>query len=262
MHCPFPGMDPLIEADNWQDFHVILTAEIKRQIGPQLPERYRISAELIGFVEETSGATVEPPRQYRPDAGISTTGGTDNIIREGGAAVALTPPSREIEGTALRQRELRIYDRHANRLVAAIEVLSPSNKRGVGRASHLLKLVDYHRAGVHTIDIDLLRGGSLGYHPALAENAGPDIQQTPYHVVLVSDSNALSIWDITLTDILPTIPVPLLAPDPPVVLDLQRAFTELYSYSTYPKRSVADLAALHPPLAETEQQRLSTYLEP
>ena len=251
-------MDPLIELDNWQDFHVILTAEIKRQIGPQLPSHYRISAELIGFVDEAGKGTTETPQRYRPDAGISTTGGASDMAEEGGSAMLLTPPSRKFDTTAPQQREIRIFDSNNNRLVTAIEVLSPSNKQGVGKRDHRQKLRDYHRAGVHTIDIDLLRGGTLDYHPALrTETEEP---QTPYHVILVQDRFHIAIWDLALTDRLPTIPVPLSYPDPPVVLNLQQAFSELYSYSTYPKRTVTDLDTLHPPLRITERQALTDYL--
>ena len=258
MHCPFPGMDPLIEADNWQDFHVIMTAEIKRQLGPQLPAHYRISAEIIGFVETDEQERTS--QRYRPDIGVSTTGGASDIAEEGSIVTLLTPPSRAFDITAPQQREIRIFDSNNSRLVTAIEVLSPSNKQGAGKRDHRQKLRDYHRAGVHTIDIDLLRGGTLDYHPALRTETELDDSQTPYHVVLVQDRFHSAIWDITLTDRLPTIPVPLLYPDPPVVLNLQRAFTELYSYSTYPKRSAADLAALRPPLTDEERQQLSTYL--
>ena len=260
MRCPFPGMDPLIELDNWQDFHLILTAEIKRQLAPQLSERYRISAELIGFVDEAGTGAAEMPRRYRPDIGVSTTGDAPDIAEESGIATLLTPPSRKFDLAAPKQREIRIFDRNNNRLVTAIEVLNPSNKQGVGKRDHRQKLRDYHRAGVHTINIDLLRGGTLGYHPALRLETGLDDAQTPYHVVLVQDRFHAAIWDLTLTDRLPTIPVPLLYPDPSVVLDLQRAFAELYRYSTYPKRKTADLATLQPPLTEAEQQQLSTYL--
>ena len=256
MHCPFPGMDPLIEADNWQHFHSSLTTEITRIVGPQLPSHYRISSEIIGFVENSNQHRTS--QLYRPDIGISTTGGASDMAEEGGSAMLLTPPSRKFDTTAPQQREIRIFDSNNNRLVTAIEVLSPSNKQGVGKRDHRQKLRDYHRAGVHTIDIDLLRGGTLDYHPALrTETEEP---QTPYHVILVQDRFHIAIWDLALTDRLPTIPVPLLYPDPPVVLNLQQAFSELYSYSTYPKRTVADLDTLHPPLRNTERQALTDYL--
>ena len=260
MPCPFPGMDPLIEADNWQHFHLSLTAEITRIVGPQLPDHYRISSEIIGFVENREQERTS--RRCRPDIGVSTTGDAPDIVEEGGIATLLTPPSRKFDLAAPKQREIRIFDRNNNRLVTAIEVLSPSNKWGVGRRDHRQKLRDYHRADVHTIDIDLLRGGTLDYHPVLRSETGLEDAQTPYHVVLVQDRFHTAIWDLTLTDRLPTVPVPLLYPDPSVVLDLQRAFTELYRYSTYPKRKKVDLATLQPPLTEAEQQQLSTYLKP
>jgi hypothetical protein len=49
-------------------------------------------------------------------------------------------------------------------------------------------------------------------------------------------------------------------PDPPVVLNLQRAFSELYAYSTYPPRRTEELATLRPPLTEEEVSALQKLL--
>ena len=48
-----------------------------------------------------------------------------------------------------------------HRVISAIEVLSPSNKRsGDGQTLYLDKRNDMKRAGVNTVEIDLLRGGA------------------------------------------------------------------------------------------------------
>ena len=78
----------------------------------------------------------------------------------------------------------------------------------------------------------------------------------------VRPDDELLVWEIGLTDPLPTIPIPLSYPDPPVVLNLQWAFTELYAYSTYPPRRVEELATVRPALTEEEVVALETYLLP
>ena len=63
--CPFPGMDPFIEADDWQDFHLTLTAEIKRQLSPQLP------GNDVDAVRPIGGRTVAVPAAAKPTRGYS-----------------------------------------------------------------------------------------------------------------------------------------------------------------------------------------------
>ncbi|WP_139211759.1 DUF4058 family protein [Neolewinella agarilytica] len=76
----------------------------------------------------------------------------------------------------------------------------------------------------------------------------------------VAQPGPASVWEFGVQDQLPTIPIPLNPLDRPVVLDLQRAFTELYAYSTYPKRRVEELEMLRPALAEDELDALRAFL--
>ena len=78
----------------------------------------------------------------------------------------------------------------------------------------------------------------------------------------VRPDDELLRWEIALTDPLPTIPIPLSYPDPPVVLNLQRAFTELYAYSTYSPRRAEELSTVRPALTEQEVVALQPYLLP
>ncbi len=251
-------MDPFIESDNWQDFHLVLTAEMKRQLAPQLPSYYRLSAELVVKQEESFEG--EEPTTYRPDIGVSLTEPDADSLRDSGGAAVLTAPTHKGMAPLYKQRELRIRDGRNRRLVTAIEVLSPSNKRGGGLVTHMKKLRSYWASAVHTVDIDLLRGGLPPYTidevPLTADNR----PVTAYRIVQVRPDDELLLWEIALTDPLPTIPIPLSYPDPPVVLDLQRAFTELYAYSTYPLRRVEELATIRPPLTADEVADLQPYL--
>ena len=255
--CPFPGMDPLIELDNWQHFHVCMTGEITRQLGPQLPERYRISAEIIGTVDDLGGG--DAGKRFRSDVGVSATTEVRSAPVEAGDTLVFTQPTRESLVSAPQQRELRIYDVNENRVVTTLEVISPSNKSS-DAFTHYHKISRYHVAGVNTIDIDLLREGSLDYHPRLRPTSAELTGATRYHITSYQSNDFLRIWDVKLTEALPIVPVPLLHPDGPILLDLQRAFTELYSYSTYPRRRVEDLELLRPPLLEGERAELMALI--
>ena len=250
-------MDPFIEAEEWQDFHLSLTAEIKRALVPQLPDHYQLTAELIvkdrDDAEERAG-----DRSYRPDVGITLTDPDENVMNDSGGVATLTPPTKQYAAPVARQRHLLLRDRRNQRLVTAIEVLSPSNKSS-DLGQHLQKLRTYWHSRVTTIDIDLLRGGSNPYPVGTSEYDEVWPERT-YQVVITEPNHRMSLWAIGLTEKLPTIPVPLSYPDPPAVLDLQRAFTELYTYSTYRPRTVDELTKLRPPLSETETDALRAYL--
>lgn len=257
--CPFPGMDPFIEAEEWQHFHVGMTMEIARQIGPQLPDHYQLSAELI--VKDTEDDEERAGnRSYRPGVGISLTDPDDSIVNDdGGGTLTLTSPTKLFTAPVHRQRHLLLRDRRNQRLVTAIEVLSPTN-RGRNLGQHLQKLETFWRSEVTTIDIDLLRGGTNPYVTGDPES-DDNWPEAPYHVITTEPNRQTAVWAIGLAEKLPTIPIPLSEPDPPAILDLQRAFAEVYTYSTYRRRTVEGLARVRPPLGEEQENVLRRFLK-
>ena len=252
-------MDPFIESDYWQDFHHSLTAQIKRQLVPQLPAYYQLSAELL-VRENDDAITGEKVSPIRPDVGIVQGASRRTFSEYQDEGDTLTAPSRSSLMSVPKQREIRIRDGRNRRLVTAIEVLSPSNKRLPGSATHATKLRTYWSGSVNTVDIDLLRGGHYPYGNEELQLWSEDGPTTPYRIVSVIPEGRSSVWDIELTDRLPTIPIPLISSDDPIVLNLQRAFEEVYTYSTFPERRMEDLDGLRPPLREEERAALQEYL--
>jgi hypothetical protein len=127
----------------------------------------------------------------------------------------LAPPRRTVRGAG---------DAVERRLVVAIELLSPSNKRvGGGREEYLERRDNYLNSDVHLIEIDLLRRGTRlpmrGVLPSV-----------PYFAFLSrSGSRPMTgVWPTGLREALPEVPVPLLAGDPDVMLDLQAALSGAY----------------------------------
>ena len=159
-----------------------------------------------------------------------------------------------------KQREIRIRDSRNQRLVTAIEVLSPSNKRSPGSYSHAYKLTGYWNASVNTVDIDLLRGGHHPYANRELQLQPKNSAEATYRVVSVTPPGDSAVWEFSLTDQLPTIPIPLLIYDKPIVLNLQRAFTDLYAYSTYPRREATELDQIRPALTDAEKDTLRKFL--
>ena len=138
---PFPGMNPYLEQSLiWEGVHARLIPVIANQIQPLLDPRY------IAAVEER--VFVEGPQERVPDVWVRTDSDTALIV--------------EIEELRVHQKRVEILDTHDDmRLVAVIEVVSPSNKRnGAGRTSYLKKQRELRSRECHLIEIDLLRRGA------------------------------------------------------------------------------------------------------
>jgi len=127
-----------------------------------------------------------------------------------------------------RHGYVEIRDRRNRELVTVIELLSPTNKRpGPDREQYLAKRRQLFASNVHLVEIDLLRGG-----PRLPLEDLPDCD---YYVAVgrVTDRPRVGICPLRLRDPLPTIPIPLQAPDPDARLDLQQALHDVYDAAGY-----------------------------
>jgi len=145
---------------------------------------------------------------------------------------------------------VEVRDVAHNQLVTSIEILSPVNKRDPARAAYRLKRDRLRVGGVHLLEIDLLRRG-------LRTIAHPRIPDTQYRVTLVrSRADVAEVWPIRLADRLPAVPVPLLAPDPDVPLELASALSAIYEEAAY-ELSV-DYGQPPPPFSAEETEWLKT----
>src|SRR5689334_18685597 len=129
MPCPFPGMDPYIERPQiWPDFHDSLITYIRGALQPLLRPRYAAITQDRLYV-------VESERPIRPDVALvqssapRPTGGTPTVLDVDSPAVF------DLVRDEVREPKIHIIEPAAgNRLVTAIEVLSPDNKAaGPGR---------------------------------------------------------------------------------------------------------------------------------
>ena len=224
MPSPFPGMDPYLEGSHWGSFHVELSVEIRRQLSLKLPVGYHVLT-MPRFITETSDGVAVSRGDIYPDTAV---------FKEAPLVWEATPPAPVQIATVMpaEQPHYVVEIRHADnqQLVTSLEVLSPANKRSQGYRDYLHKRDTLLRSDVHLIEIDWLRNG----HRLPMRDPLP---KAAYFVFLsrAEKRPILDVWPISLTDTLPIIPVPLLAEDKDVLLDLQQLFTTVYDSVGYDK---------------------------
>jgi hypothetical protein len=127
----------------------------------------------------------------------------------------------------------------SERLVTAIELLSPSNKTPGerGRELYLRKQRELLEGTAHLVEIDLLRGGVHSTAVPL-EQLSVQVGPFDYHVsVHRSDRfEEFRIYPIRLDEPLPEVVIPLLQGDPDVPIDLQAVFDRVYDAGPYRRR--------------------------
>lgn len=230
MKSPFPGMDPFLEGHLWPDVHDGLAFLIKEQLVPKVSPNYLVRTSVytvkdtqpnedIGIMYPDAYILKKPERLEEPDIAYSSL--TTDIP---------TPPSLTLiaeKPIEVKVPVIEIKDRKNNKLITAIEILSPVNKRSIGLDKYRAKRVRLNAEGVHLLEIDLLR---RGIRPIINRNL-----PTAHYIISLTKANApeTDIWAIDIKDKLPIVPVPLLPNDSPVNLDLNVALIQLYKRSSY-----------------------------
>ncbi len=225
MPAPFPGMDPYLEGELWQEFHETLANAIRAQLVPRLAPKYvALLAKRHTLDRPALGVFDAPPRIVAPDARPGTTA-TVPLSGTGGIAAPVVELPSFLE---VPQLSVEIRDVAGRRLVTVIEILSPANKHGDGAREYRDRRTDLLRTQAHLLELDLLRGGASH---ALAGEPPP----APYYVYLSRGQRRpfTEIWPVGLRERLPVVPVPLLPPDPDVPLDLGAAVAACFDLVGY-----------------------------
>lgn len=227
MPSPFPGMDPYLEGALWPDVHSALAAKVRQLLAPQVRPRYVVR--LAVYLVEDSTPESEIGILYPDVEVLHPPAVAEAAATYADGAPPFTPSILVPAATPITVRvpEVEIRDAGDNRLVTAIEILSPVNKRDPGLSLYRRKRQQLQRAGAHLIEIDLIRRGQRPHiHRTLAT--------TPYLITLLrSQASQFEAWLVTLDQPLPTVPVPLRPPDADAVLDLQAALTAVYDEAGY-----------------------------
>lgn len=254
MPSPFPGMDPYLEAPEiWVDFHNNLASEIQATLNRLLGQRYvaRLSPRVVLEIVETGEL-----KSIRPDIAVY-----QQPIEQGTIQTATAVLTAPVESTVaieepVRLHSVEILEVGTMRLVTAIEILSPANKRlgTEAREEYLSKRRSILRTDAHLIEIDLLRGGER-------MPLEKPVPKAAYYIVLSRRQRRpiVEVWPIQIWEKLPTIPVPLLPPDPDVPLDLSAVVASVYERGAY-DRIIDYRQPPPPPLADEEAKWIDSWL--
>ena len=159
MPSPFPGMDPYLEFELWTTVHSMLAPMILLQLAPQIRPRYVALTTERFVVDSPDDVAIEESGIY-PDVGMVRS--RDRVGKQKtGRTTFLEAPLQlaTIVPSKVPHVNIEIRDVRRRRLVTAIEILSPTNKRGRGRRQYLKKRRELLLSKVHILEIDLVRRG-------------------------------------------------------------------------------------------------------
>lgn len=231
---------------------------IANALGPQIRPKYRVVVEEAVYKRDASDQTV---LIGVPDVSVrrsSSAAEPKEALPEGNVAIAMPDPVTVtvpmpdiVRHRYLEIRSLRTSDVMAKAPTcrcAVIEILSPVNKRGIGRQKYESKRLEILESQTHLIEIDLLHEGQP--MPVL------NYDQASHYRVLVSESGErprAQLYPFNLQQSIPAFWVPLKPEDAAIVVDLKPLLDEIYELSGYdldidysqdpvPKWSASELA--------------------
>jgi hypothetical protein len=254
MSSPFPGMDPFIEFQEWEDFHTRAITLIGDALGPEIQPRYVARVERRIYVESEPGGANE----YRiADVAVTVENPNAKLLGSSAMVATIDPiecllsfPGDRIESY------LEIRDSHSKEVVTVIELLSPSNKRrnSDGRRQYIEKRSRTLLSGTNLVEIDLLRNGLR--LPTLT-----DLPVTDYYVFVSRGHRRprAEVYAWNLEQRLPRIPIPLEKDVKDAAIDLQEILNTVYDRARY-DLSIDYAQGLLPPLATPRAQWLSEVL--
>jgi hypothetical protein len=223
-------MDPYVERPEiWPDFHDRLITYIGEALQPLLRPRYAALTQERLYV-------VESDRPIRPDLSVVATSAGGRLTPAAVAVEPDTPLVVELYREEIREPVLHIIEPAAgNRIVTAIEVLSPSNKfPGAGRDSYLEKQDELWYAGTHLVEIDLLRAGESTVR--VSQDQLARLGKRHYLVAVTrARPTRCELYGVKLQHALPNVNIPLAGKDPDVVLELQSVFERCWKTGPYPQ---------------------------
>lgn len=247
MPSPFPGMDPYLESPAfWSDFHFTFINYLREAIADRIPDNYEARIDERVSVEapdpDAARQLIEPDVSILHDP-------AGRAGRPAPAGVAILEPITipHVMLEAHRERFVKILQRPDRSLVTVIELLSPSNKVGDGAVTYQANRRALLLQDVNLVEIDLLlRGRRLPLSRPLPSG--------DYYTLISRCGRRpdCEVYAWTIRQPLPTLPIPLRAPDPDIPIDLGAVFATAYERARY-ARSLAYGAP--PPAPVREEDR-------
>jgi len=225
---------PLDDVHSWDELHGLWPAVIVQQLMKVLPEPYIAAPTMhLGTLYEVDVGTYRESRSAESE--VSATGGV--------ALATYAPPQPTV---TLEPRlpdqdvyEVRIYDSRRNRrLVAAIELVSPSNKdRPENRSTFVAKMAALLKQNVCVSIVDVVSNSYFNLYAELLQfldSTDPAVGEDPpamYGVTLrlrhEVQRRVMDNWyhPLSIGESLPTLPIWLNA-DWAIALDLESSYEE------------------------------------
>jgi hypothetical protein len=225
-------MDPYLES-RWSDVHATLITLLKEAIQPKLPANLRARSEEGILLEDDENDEDAPlaSTRYRSDIAVV------ELPRDVRSAATSRPSSSVREPYLINLTDGPDFDRFVqiidtssgNRVVSAIEILSPWNKEpGRLNAKYCKKVDDYARGGVSFLELDLLRSARK-WLPV--DRADLPVEGRTAYLACVRRAwtpRQWQVYPIRLREPLPSIPVPLRRKDADLNVDLQPLIERVY----------------------------------
>ncbi len=226
---------PLDDVHSWDELHGIWPTVIVQQLIKFLPEPYFAAAGVhLGTLFEIDVGTYREPLSEAIDFEIEESGG-------GVATYAPPKPTLTLEPQLPDQDvyEVRIYDsRRRRRLVAAIEIVSPSNKDRPGhRATFVSKVATLLKNNICVTIVDVvgtsgfnlyaeLMNSLQGVDPALGSEP-PPMYAVTIRTRFEDNRRLMDNWyhPLTIGQPLPTLPI-WLKENWAISLDLESSYEE------------------------------------
>ena len=225
---------PLDDVHAWDELHGMLPAMIVRQLIQVLPEPYFAAPSVhLGTLYEIDIGTYAAPAP------------NSSTVRETGdaglAAYAPPEPTLTLEPRLPKQDvyEVRIYDSRRNRrLVAAIEIVSPSNKdRPETRGTFVSKVATLLKHNICVSIVDVVSTSNFNLYAELMrflDSTDPALGEQPHPMYAVTvrmrDDGQRRMMDnwyhpLQIGNPLPTLPL-WITPKDAVSLDLESSYEE------------------------------------
>ena len=230
MPSPFPGMNPYLEnPELWSAVHSRLIVAIADALADTISQDYRIEIEKRTYWSDETGDDL---LIGIPDVALlsrSTASSEKNIATAVAERTAIAPtrillPTYE----EISERYLEIREVQTGKVITAIEILSPKNKKaGEGREAYLRKRRRVLQTQTHFVEIDLLRT-----NPSFLQGQLP---ASDYHI-LVSRSHdrpAADLYAFSIRDRIPNFSIPLRLGELEPTLDLQVLVDLVYQRGRY-----------------------------
>ena len=237
MPSPFPGMDPYLEDPAFlPGFHARLIVGISTQLNRVLPKGLYVDIEEHLWLRDEDEFDEYRVLVGRADATVNESRRLGSTSPKHRPRLELEEPSALVKVTQFAPRKVRylkVVDAAKDRVITAIELLSPANKnRSQHYDAYVAKREEYLAGNTSLVEIDLHRSG---VRPPMFTDT-PPVNDYNLFVCAADRFPNASIWAFGVRDRIPNLEVPLRSREPSAVLDLNGLVHATYDENRYGDR--------------------------